>query len=86
MLNVIEGLLIGVGVGIILGGMHLVLWICQHHELVAYIREVISRDTKRILEAPQLPPYKPGGKPVPSDSVRFVYTREFQSHMQAILS
>ena len=84
MSNVIEGLLIGVGVGIILGAMRLTLWIWQHYEQVAYVREVISRDTKQILEVPQLPPSKSSAKPIASDSVRFACVREFQSHMQTI--
>ena len=88
--EIAKGLVIGVGAGVttaaILGAWRWFIRVRDRREQIPYIRDLIASQRGKILSATDLPPYKPGGEPVPADCLRFVYFRELQSALLVALS
>ena len=89
MIDVAEGLLIGVGAGLtttlILGMYQWFSRYLKRCEQITYIREFIDTQIRRILDATDLPSPE-GQEQIPADCVRFVYFRALQSELQVALS
>ena len=88
--EIAKGLVIGVGAGVttaaILGAWRWFIRVRDRREQIPYIRDLIASQREKILSATDLPPYKPGGGPVPADCLRFVFFRELQSALLVALS
>ena len=89
MIDIAEGLIIGVGAGLtttlILGMYHWFSRFLKRREQITYIREFIDTQIRRILDATDLPPPE-GQEPITADRLRFVYFRALQSELQVALS
>ena len=88
--NIVEGLIIGVGVGVttavILGLWRWLMRFRDRREQIPYIRNLITTQTERILSATDLPSPTSGQESIPADRVRFVFFRELQSALLVVLS
>ena len=88
--EIAKGLVIGVGAGVttaaILGAWSWLIRIRDRREQIPYIRDLIASQREKILSATDLPPFKPGGEPLPADCLRFVFFRELQSALLVALS
>ena len=89
MIDVAEGLIIGVGAGLtttlILGMYHWFSRFLERREQITYIREFIDTQSRFILDAIDVVPSEILGL-IPADRVRFVYFSELQSELQVALS
>ena len=89
MIDVTEGLIIGVGAGLtttfILGMYHWFSRFLKRREQITYIREFIDTQIRLILDAIDVPPSEILGL-IPAGHVRFVYFSELQSELQVALS
>ena len=90
MLDIVKGLIIGVGAGVttsaILGAWRWSIRFRDRREQIPYIRNLITTQAERILSATDLPHPAPGRSPIPGDSVRYVFFRELQSTLLVALS
>ena len=81
--EIAKGLVIGVGAGVttaaILGAWRWFIRVRDRREQIPYIRDLIASQREKILSATDLPPYKPGGGPVPADCLRFVFFANFRA-------
>ena len=90
MVDIVEGLIIGVGAGVttaaILGIWRLFIRFRDRREQIPYIRNLITTQIDRILSATDLPSPTSGQESIPANSIRFVFFRELQSALLVALS
>ena len=90
MSNIVEGLFIGVGVGlttaIILAALRLLFWYRERVEQIPYIRDLIAAQAKALLTANDVPHPVPGVEPVHADFIRYAIFRRLQSDLEIAIS
>ena len=84
-MEIIEGLVIGVGAGVttaaILGVYRWLIRYLDRRDQIPYICDLISNQMEKILSVAE-----PGMGQIPADCVRFAYFRELQSSLLVALS
>ena len=86
----IEGLIIGVGVGIttsvVLSAYHFYSKLLRRREQILFVRRFVASHMNLILNVEDLPPPETGKSKIPADQVRYVFLRQFQDDFRSIVS